>query len=216
MVLVYRTIERRRNARPRPIPTGSTSLFVTGYLASWTLFGLLAYALFDGLRSMRIGAVSWHHGGPYLAGGVLLAAAIYQLTPAKDACLRRCRGPLGFLTKAWRDGPLGAFRMGVEHGLWCVGCCWALMAALFALGVMSVPWMILTAGLIALEKLLPWKTLANRSVAVVLVSLGLGVALAPRHVPGLTLPDSRAAQAMHSMSDMHAQPAMRPPRSPRS
>jgi predicted metal-binding membrane protein len=140
---------------------------------------------------------------------VLLAAAIYQLTPAKDACLRRCRGPLQFLSEAWRDGPIGAFRMGVEHGGWCVGCCWALMAALFALGVMSVPWMILIAGLIAVEKLLPWKTLANLSVAIVLVSLGLGVALAPRHIPGLTLPDSPAAQAMQSMSSMHAVPTMR-------
>jgi predicted metal-binding membrane protein len=215
MVLVYRMIERRRRDQPRLIPSGSTSLFVAGYLASWTLFGLLAYALFDGVRSFSIDAFSWHRGGPYLAGGVLLAAAIYQLTPAKDACLRRCRGPLQFLSGAWRDGPIGAFRMGVEHGWWCVGCCWALMAALFALGVMSVPWMILVAGLIAVEKLLPWETIANRSVAIVLVTLGLGVALAPGHVPGLTLPDSRSAQAMHSMSGMHAVPTMRSSTSPR-
>jgi predicted metal-binding membrane protein len=209
MVLTYRMVERRRRELPRAVRRGSISLFVAGYLASWTAFGLLAYALFDGVRSLSIGAFSWHRGGPYLAGAVLLAAAVYQLTPAKDACLRRCRSPLQFLTSAWRDGPLGAFRMGVEHGGWCVGCCWGLMAALFALGVMSVSWMILVAGVVAVEKLLPSKTLANRSTAIVLVGLGLGVAFAPRHVPGLTLPDSPAAmRAMRSMSGaMHAMPA---------
>jgi predicted metal-binding membrane protein len=201
MVLVYRMIERRRRDRPRATARGSTSTFVAGYLASWTVFGLLAYALFAGLRSLSIGALSWHRGGPYLAGGVLLAAAIYQLTPAKDACLRRCRGPLQFLSHAWRDGPVGAFRMGVEHGGWCVGCCWALMAALFALGIMSVGWMVFVAALIAIEKLLPWKVPANRTIAAVLTGLAVAVALVPASVPGLTLPDSAAAQ--RAMSMMH-------------
>jgi predicted metal-binding membrane protein len=201
MVLVYRMIERRRRDLPRATIRGSTSMFVAGYLASWTVFGLLAYALFDGVRSLSIGAFSWHRGGPYLAGGVLLAAAIYQLTPAKDACLRRCRGPLQFLSEAWRDGPLGAFRMGVEHGGWCVGCCWALMAALFALGIMSVGWMVFVAALIAIEKLLPWKVPANRTIAAVLTALAVAVALAPANVPGLTLPGSAAAQ--RAMSVMH-------------
>ena len=88
---------------------------------------------------------------------MILAAAIYQLTPAKDICLRKCRGPIQFLLGAWKPGYSGALRMGVEHGAWCVGCCWALMAALFALGVMSVGWMAFVAALIAVEKLLPWK-----------------------------------------------------------
>jgi len=192
MVLMYRTIERARRARGR---RGSVCLFVAGYLASWTVFGLVAYALFESVRSLSIDALSWHRGGPYLAGGALVAAAIYQLTPAKDACLRRCRGPLQFLSHSWRDGIAGALRLGVQHGAWCVGCCWGLMVALFALGVMSIPWMILLAGLIALEKLLPSKTLANRFIAAVLVCLGLGVALIPHDVPGLTLPDSPASSA---------------------
>ncbi len=199
MVLVYRLIDRRRRELPHATIGGSTSMFVAGYLASWTVFGLLAYALFDGVRSLSIGALSWHRGGPYVAGGVLLAAAIYQLTPAKDACLRRCRGPLQFLSQAWRDGPLGAFRMGVEHGGWCVGCCWALMAAVFALGIMSVGWMVFVAALIAIEKLLPWKVPANRTIAAVLTVLAVAVALAPANVPGLTLPGSAAARAMSVM-----------------
>jgi hypothetical protein len=93
--------------------------------------------------------------------------------------------------------------MGIEHGAWCVGCCWALMAALFALGVMSIGWMALIAALIAIEKLLPWKAFANRGVALLLVALGIAVAFAPDRVPGLTLPDSpQAARAMQVMG-MH-------------
>jgi len=90
--------------------------------------------------------------------------------------------------------------MGVVHGGWCVGCCWALMAALFALGVMSIGWMAFIAALIAIEKLLPWKALANRGVAVLLVVLGIGVAFTPSSVPGLTIPGSpKAVRAMQSM-----------------
>jgi predicted metal-binding membrane protein len=151
-----------------------------------------------------------------VAGAVILAAAIYQLTPLKDACLSKCRSPFAFLLTAWKPGRIGALRMGIEHGGWCVGCCWALMAALFALGVMSVGWMVFIAALIALEKLLPWKAVANRGIAILLVVLGLAVALAPASVPGLTLPDSMEAHdAMRrmmgpAMDDAHGH--MRPSR----
>jgi predicted metal-binding membrane protein len=200
MVLAFGFVQRRRRDRGSVDRAVSSWVFVGGYLLTWTAFGLLAYGLYVGVRSLSIPALSWHRGGRYLAGGVLLAAAIYQLTPIKDACLRRCRGPLDFVLTHWRDGPAGALRMGVVHGAWCVGCCWGLMAALFALGVMSLTWMIAIAGLIAVEKLLPWRELANRLVAVTLVALALGVSLAPRHVPGLTQPDSpSAAKAMQAM-----------------
>ena len=124
---------------------------------------------------------------------MIVAAAVYQLTPLKDVCLRKCRNPMMFLLTRWQPGRSGALRMGMEHGAWCVGCCWALMAALFAVGVMSIGWMVLVAGLIAVEKLLPWRIAANRGIAVLLVVLGLGVAFAPEDVPGLTLPNSAAA-----------------------
>jgi hypothetical protein len=105
-----------------------------------------------------------------------------------------------FLMKHWRPGRVGAMRMGLIHGGWCVGCCWALMAALFALGVMSLGWMACIAALIAIEKLLPWRVLANRGIAVLLLVLGLGVAFTPESVPGLTLPGSpKAMRAMESM-----------------
>src|SRR5947209_1271492 len=139
----------------------------------------------------------WDGGGSYVAGGVILASAIYQLTPLKDACLSRCRGPLDFLTERWRDGVGGALRLGLEHGAWCVGCCWALMAALFALGLMSIAWMALIAALIAAEKLLPWKQPANRAVAGLLAVLGLAVALIPASVPGLTPPGQTGMRLDH-------------------
>jgi predicted metal-binding membrane protein len=162
--------------------------------------GLLAYGLFEFGRSLDLGFLAWGRGGPYVAGGVIVAAAIYQLTPLKDVCLRHCRSPITFILMSWRPGRTGALRMGIEHGGWCVGCCWGLMAALFALGVMSIAWMALIAALIALEKLLPWKGVANRSVAGLLVVLGLAVAFVPGQVPGLTLPGSpQAARAMDSM-----------------
>jgi predicted metal-binding membrane protein len=142
MVVAYERIQTHRRKLGRAVPQAGTAVFVAGYLLAWTVSGLIAYAIFDLVRSLSIGALSWHRGGPYLAGGVIVVAALYQLTPAKDVCLSKCRGPLAFLTGAWHDGYGGALRMGVEHGGWCVGCCWALMAALFALGVMSVGWMI--------------------------------------------------------------------------
>ena len=184
-----RQVQRSRNAR-RGLgePTEAIAAFVAGYVLTWTAFGLAAYATFELLRALDIEAFAWDEGGPYLAGGVIIAAATYQLTPLKDACLSRCRGPLDFLTERWRDGAGGALLLGFEHGAWCVGCCWALMAALFALGVMSIAWMVFIAALIATEKLLPWKQLANRGIALLLALLGLAVALAPDSVPGLTLP----------------------------
>jgi predicted metal-binding membrane protein len=200
MVLMYARMETGRREQGKNAPAGATTVFVGGYLIVWAVAGLAGYAIFELGRSLSIDAFSWDRGGPYLAGGVLIAAAAYQLTPLKDACLGKCRNPLMFLLSAWRPGRLGALRMGIEHGGWCAGCCWALMAALFALGAMSIGWMAFIAALIAIEKLLPWKALANRGVALLLVALGIAVAFAPAGVPGLTLPDSpQAARAMQSM-----------------
>ena len=121
---------------------------------------------------------------------VVAAAAAYQLTPLKDVCLAKCRSPLAFVVGSWRGGRIGALRMGIDHGAWCVGCCWALMATLFALGVMSIAWTVVIAVLIALEKLLPWERAANVGIALLLIVLALGVALVPEQVPWLTIPGS--------------------------
>ena len=144
------------------------------------------------------GLLAWDDAGRYVAGGVIVGAGLYQLTTPKDACLRHCRSP-AMLLRHWHPGRLGALRMGVEHGGVCIGCCWTLMAALFALGVMSIAWMALVAALIAAERLLPWKAPAVRAVAAVLVVLGLVVAFAPERVPGLTIPGSPMAMPAMSM-----------------
>jgi predicted metal-binding membrane protein len=180
--------------------TFGTTLFVGGYLVAWTAAGLLAYAVFEALRSLDIGFLAWNEGGRFVAAGVLLGAALYELSPLKDVCLSECRDPVSFLRRSWKPGSVGAVRMGIAHGAWCVGCCWAQMAALFALGVMSIGWMALIAALIAAERLLPWKAVATRGVTVVLLALAIAVALSPDDVPGLTLPASpEAAPAMKAM-----------------
>jgi len=167
----------------------TTLVFVAGYVLAWGAVGLLGYAIVEGARSLDIGFLAWDDGGPYVAGGVIVFAALYQLTRPKHTCLRHCRSP-EMLLSDWRPGPFGALRMGVDHGAYCVGCCWAMMAALFAVGVMSVGWMAFVAALIAAEKLLPWRVGATRAVAILLAVLGLAVAFVPDDVPGLTIPGS--------------------------
>ena len=163
--------------------------FSAGYLVTWTAAGLVAYGLFDLVRGVLGSQLAWDEGGQWVAGGTLLVAAAYEVTPMKDVCLSKCRSPLGFLLGAWRDGTAGAFEMGIRHGAWCVGCCWALMASLFALGVMSLAWMALVAALIALEKTLPWERAATWTTAGVLLVLGVLVIAAPDAIPGLTIPE---------------------------
>src|SRR5262249_18768922 len=111
-------------------------LFTAGYLLTWTAVGLGAFALARAGHALFGDVLAWDRGGRWVAGATLLVAAVYELTPLKDACLGKCRSPFGFLMGYWRDGPFGALRMGLKNGAWCVGCCWALMAALFALGLM--------------------------------------------------------------------------------
>jgi predicted metal-binding membrane protein len=188
MVLAHSAVERRRRELGRTGRPGASAAFVGGYLLVWTAFGVVAYALFEFVRSLDVEALSWSRDGPYLAAGVIAAAAIYQLSPLKDACLAKCRSPLAFVVGSWRDGHLGATRMGVEHGAWCVGCCWGLMVTLFAVGVMSITWTAVIAVLVALEKLLPWGTVVSRGIALLLIALAVGVAAAPDQVPALTIP----------------------------
>jgi predicted metal-binding membrane protein len=167
--------------------SAATGVFVGGYLLAWVGAGVLAYALIDGARSLDLSWLAWDAGGRYVAGGVILGAALYELTPAKRTCLRHCRNP-ELLTGRWRPGISGALLIGLEHGGFCVGSSWALMAALFTVGVMNVTWMIVVAAVVAIEKLLPWDGLAIRATAVFIIALAFAVALAPDQVPGLTIP----------------------------
>jgi predicted metal-binding membrane protein len=157
------------------VSRGLALRFVAGYLATWTAFGLAAYGLFRLVTWFDTGWLAWDRGGPYVAGGAILAAGIYELTSLKQHCLRRCRTP--------------AARGGLAHGLDCIGCCAGLMAALFALGVMSLFWMAAAAAVIFAEKVLPHGLRLTRGVALALVVLGIWVASSPSSVPGFTEPD---------------------------
>ena len=186
-VVLYARMTRDRSA---PL------LFTGGYLVVWGTAGAAAFAL-----SWAAGDVlAWDRAGRWIAGGTLLAAAVYELTPLKDLCLSKCRSPLGFLLGAWREGRAGALQMGAKHAGWCVGCCWALMASLFALGVMSIAWMAVVAALIAVEKMLPWRRVATYGTAGILLALGLLMLVAPDTVPALSEPSGDGMPTMPSMS----------------
>ena len=191
---VYAVLVRREPSR--------VLLFAGGYLLVWSAAGVVAYGLFELGKSLFATTLAWHSGGRWLAAGVLVLAALYQLTPYKRAFLLRCRGPLQFLRKTWRDGRSGAFAMGLRSGGWCLGCSWALMAALFALGVMSLTWMALIAGLVALEKLGPWGRPAKRATAGVLAVLAVAILALPHEVPGFVVPGLPGS--MHAMKAMGA------------
>ena len=152
MVVAYAGIGRERASTPQ---------FVLGYLAVWTAYGLAAYVV-----AMELPDWSW------LAGAGLVLAGLYQLTPLKDVCLRHCRTPLGFVVRRWRDGPVGAFSMGVEHGAWCAGCCTGLMVALFALGMTNLAWMAAVALVILAEKALPAGERLPRVTGFALITAG--------------------------------------------
>jgi predicted metal-binding membrane protein len=171
--------------------------FVAGYGAVWMAAGLLAWALIEGVRGLHPGLLAWSNAGRYLAGAAVAAAGLFQLSRAKRRWLERC-------TAAGIDSrpPASiriALRAGVDHGGCCLACCWPLMAALYALGMMSFTWMALITVLIVGERWVPRPGRAVRAAAVVLVVLALGVAAAPSVVPGLTVPSSRM-MAMGSMS----------------
>lgn len=162
-------------------------LFVAGYLAVWTAYGLAAYALFRIVTSFDTGWLAWDEGGPYVAGATIVAAGLYELTPLKRRCLRRCRSP-------HPDGP--AFRSGLANGLNCVGSSGGLMAVLFALGVMSIFWMVAVAVVIFAEKVLPQGLRLTRAVAIALLAFGIWVAFSPSTVPGLTEPGMTPSMEM--------------------
>ena len=179
---------------------GAPLLFTSGYLLVWIAVGLGTYLLARIGAELSGGVLAWDRAGRWLAGATLLIAAAYELTPLKDVCLGKCRTPLGFLLGNWREGLLGAVNMGIRHGAWCVGCCWALMASLFALGVMSIVWMAVVAGLIAFEKLIPSRRAATYGTAAVLIVVGVLMLFAPDVVPALSVPGAGPMSPMGEMT----------------
>jgi predicted metal-binding membrane protein len=180
-VALFARMTGRRNPL-RPVA------FASAYLAVWGGVGVAAYGLYELARHLVGAQLAWDAGGRWFTGAVLVVAAGYEFTPLKNVCLHKCRSPFGFLMGTWRDGVRGAFAMGAQHAAWFYCCCSARTAALFALGVMSILWMAVIAGLITVEKLLPWRRGAVWSTAVILLALGVGVLVAPGSVPGFVLP----------------------------
>ncbi|HUS53388.1 MAG TPA: DUF2182 domain-containing protein [Thermohalobaculum sp.] len=171
MILLHAAIIRKRPEADRP--AAATAAFTAGYLAVWTGFSVLATLLQWGLEQATLLSPMMVATSPYLGGALLIAAGAYQVTPLKQACLQHCRSPVQFLTSHWRPGTGGAVRIGLEHGLYCLGCCWVLMALLFVGGVMNLLWIAAIAIFVLTEKILPHGSLLDRSTGALLVLSGL-------------------------------------------
>ena len=153
MILLFSTVTRKQKEDGHPfVPV---SLFVSGYILTWTVFSLVASGAQWGLEQAALLSPAMVSASPYLGGGLLIGAGVYQLTPLKTACLKHCRTPTTFISQYWRTGNKGTLVMGIQHGAFCVGCCWALMALLFVGGVMNLLWVAIIAGFVLLEKILP-------------------------------------------------------------
>ncbi|MBX5459912.1 MAG: DUF2182 domain-containing protein [Steroidobacteraceae bacterium] len=156
----------------------NTLLLAAGYLACWLAFAVAAAGLQFAFqrRGLISPMVLWSRSA-VLSAAVLIGAGLWQLSPLKHACLRHCRGPIHFLTRRYRPGPTGAFVMGLEHGAWCVGCCWTLMAVLFVAGVMNLAWIALLTVLVLIEKLAPAGPIVSRITGALLIAWGVATLL---------------------------------------
>ena len=170
MLLLFARVNRAQKARDRPYV--ATGIFAAGYLAAWGGFSALAAGLQWGLEQFDLLGPMMTTTSYWLGGVILLAAGLWQLTPVKGVCLRHCRSPLSFIAQKWRPGRLGAFRMGLEHGTFCLGCCWFLMGLLFFGGIMNLFWIAGLAGFVLLEKTIPMGHWLARIAGVGLVAWG--------------------------------------------
>ena len=179
MILLFALVNRRR--RDRASPAVPTAIFVAGYLLVWAGFSAAAALAQTALHQAALLSHTMATTSPLLGGVLLLVAGIYQWLPLKSACLGRCRSPLGFLDSEWREGRRGALVMGMRHGLFCVGCCWALMVLLFVAGVMQLAWVAVIAALVLVEKVAPGGRWVGRVGGVILAAAGVWMlAGAPR------------------------------------
>jgi predicted metal-binding membrane protein len=170
-ILLYAALVRKNAERGTVLP--AVWIFTSGYLAAWTAFSAVATLAQSALEHAMLMTSAMLLASKGLSAAVLVAAGIYQWLPLKDVCLRKCRNPLELFTMRWRPGARGAFRMGLEHGLYCVGCCWMLMLMLFAAGVMNLLWVAIIAGFIFVEKLLPGARFTSAIAGVALVGGGV-------------------------------------------
>lgn len=171
MIEMYARIARGQNAERG----GRAWLFACGYLSAWTGFSAAITVVQYVLERTRIVADSMRMA-PFAGGLLLIATGVYQFTPLKQACLTQCRSPLGFFMTAWRSGTRGAFVMGLNHGAFCIGCCWMLMALLFVAGAMNLAWAVALTIFVLLEKATPWGRVVARASGAVMVASGIALA----------------------------------------
>lgn len=178
MILTFATVNARRRARAQPwVPT---ALFAAGYVLAWGGFSIAATLAQWALESVAlVSPMAMSVTSTRLGGALFLVAGVYQLTPLKHACLVACRSPFDFVVNRWQDGALGASRMGFEHGLSCLGCCWVLMALLFVFGAMNLLWVAVLAVVVLVEKLLPFGEWTARMGGVLLIGWGLWLIALP-------------------------------------
>ena len=178
MIVMFATINRKRREQQKPfVPT---AVFLAGYLVVWTGFSVLAALAQWALHAVALLSPIMVTTSPLLGGLLLMAAGAFQWTRLKAACLVHCRSPLSFVVAHWREGRAGAFRMGLHHGLYCLGCCWLLMALLFVAGIMNLVWVAAIAVFVLVEKVLPRGEVVGRVAGVVLA--GAGVLMVARAV----------------------------------
>lgn len=177
MILTFAMINRKRREQDQPfVPTG---LFLCGYLIIWTAFSLLAALAQWALHGAALLSPMMKSSSPWLGGSLLVMAGVFQWTPWKHACLSHCRSPLQFIMSGWREGPGGALTMGMQHGAFCTGCCWMIMALLFVAGVMNMVWVATITILVLLEKVAPQSWRLMHGVGAILVAWGVWVIVAP-------------------------------------
>jgi predicted metal-binding membrane protein len=172
-ILLFAGVARQRRARG--VPAASTAVFTLGYLLVWAVYASLAALVQWQLHRLALLAPTMASASPLLGGTLLILAGVYQWLPIKGACLSHCRSPLGFFSHHWREGRGGALLLGMEHGSYCVGCCWALMALLFVAGVMNLLWVFAIGVFVLVERLLPPGRLVGRAAAVLLIGWGIWV-----------------------------------------
>lgn len=199
MVITFARVSAERT-QSLHIPLVPTWIFLFGYLVAWIAYGLIAYGLYLIIDLLNLGFLAWNQQGPLVAGLTVALGGLYQLTPLKQACLRHCRNPLHYVLNGWREGRLGAIRMGVEHGFHCVGCCWGLMVILFGVGIMNLFWMGVITLLTFLEKVLPTGEYFSKVIGIGLVLLGIWIAIDPSSVPFFVEPDTKS-HGTHTLNE---------------
>ncbi|WP_460972654.1 DUF2182 domain-containing protein [Prescottella soli] len=170
MTLLYAAVARKAAAQRNPL--APTFVFVAGYIAMWTLFSLVATVAQHALDQAALLSPMMVSDSAVFGAALLIAAGIYQFTPFKDACLRNCRDPAHVLSRYWRTGNVGAFRMGLRLGAYCVGCCWIVMGLLFVGGVMNLLWIAAIAVFVLLEKTIPFGDVGGRFVGAAMILVG--------------------------------------------